>query len=430
MRFLYLLLLLVTSNTFATRQETISADCLKIKDGPCVTKDELGNVSGSTSNIQTQIDTNTSAIAGKQATITGAATSIVTTDLSTNKVMTTDSAGKAAASATVDTTELGYLDGATANLQSSINTNTADIGSNTGRITTLEGYDKVLEYVNFAGFPGSGATATLYLDKALNKLYRWNGSAYALVGDGTGTGDVVGPASATDTAIPVYNGTTGKLIKNSLVTINASGDVAANSISAPLTTTTSTLSGVILNNSTVKASSGANLDLDTVTSTSAINLKKKTVFQGRKLHTTVDDTATGSNVTLADHQVSVVRLTGSGLTSIDGIPAGNGADTRTIINATGADVTFNNDTGATTANRFYTGTGSNLKVKNNSAVQVTYDLTKQRWYVTSGSGGGASGVSDVDLSIVQDFESAALTDFTQTGLSLDLSAPLSWSYKW
>jgi hypothetical protein len=39
----------------------------------------------------------------------------------------------------------------------------------------------------------------------------------------TGTGDVVGPASATDTAIAIYNTTTGKLIKNSLATIDATG---------------------------------------------------------------------------------------------------------------------------------------------------------------------------------------------------------------
>lgn len=46
------------------------------------------------------------------------------------------------------------------------------------------------------------------------------------IGAGTGSGDVVGPASATADAVVVYNGTTGKLIKNSGVT------VASNVISA------------------------------------------------------------------------------------------------------------------------------------------------------------------------------------------------------
>lgn len=38
-----------------------------------------------------------------------------------------------------------------------------------------------------------------------------------------GTGDVVGPASATDTAIALYDGTTGKLIKNSGITVSQTG---------------------------------------------------------------------------------------------------------------------------------------------------------------------------------------------------------------
>ena len=38
----------------------------------------------------------------------------------------------------------------------------------------------------------------------------------------SGSGDVVGPASATDTAIPLYDGTTGKLIKNSDLLVSAS----------------------------------------------------------------------------------------------------------------------------------------------------------------------------------------------------------------
>jgi hypothetical protein len=40
-----------------------------------------------------------------------------------------------------------------------------------------------------------------------------------------GTGDVVGPASSTDTAIPRFNGTTGKLLQNSSVTIDGYGNI-------------------------------------------------------------------------------------------------------------------------------------------------------------------------------------------------------------
>jgi hypothetical protein len=43
----------------------------------------------------------------------------------------------------------------------------------------------------------------------------------------SGGGDVVGPASATDTAISLFDGTTGKLIKNSLVTVSAVGAIVS-----------------------------------------------------------------------------------------------------------------------------------------------------------------------------------------------------------
>ena len=45
-------------------------------------------------------------------------------------------------------------------------------------------------------------------------------------GGGGGTGDVVGPASATDNAVARFNGTGGKTIQNSVVTIGDTGNVA------------------------------------------------------------------------------------------------------------------------------------------------------------------------------------------------------------
>lgn len=44
-------------------------------------------------------------------------------------------------------------------------------------------------------------------------------------GSGSADGDVIGPASATDNAVVRYNGTTGKLVQNSAVTILDSGRV-------------------------------------------------------------------------------------------------------------------------------------------------------------------------------------------------------------
>lgn len=44
-------------------------------------------------------------------------------------------------------------------------------------------------------------------------------------GTGPGTGDVVGPAGATDSAVALYDSTSGQLLKNSVVTVNPSGDI-------------------------------------------------------------------------------------------------------------------------------------------------------------------------------------------------------------
>lgn len=79
----------------------------------------------------------------------------------------------------------------------------------------------------FVGDTGSGGT------KGLVPAPTTGDSAKYLKGDGTwatvsGSGDVVGPASATDNAIARFDSTTGKLIQNSAATIaDTTGDITA-----------------------------------------------------------------------------------------------------------------------------------------------------------------------------------------------------------
>lgn len=81
-------------------------------DGITATTVELNYVDGVTSNIQTQLN-------AKQATITGAATTITGSDLTTGRALISDANGKVAVSA-VTSTELGYLDGVTSAIQAQI----------------------------------------------------------------------------------------------------------------------------------------------------------------------------------------------------------------------------------------------------------------------------------------------------------------------
>lgn len=77
------------------------------------TDTELGYLSGVTSAIQTQLN-------AKEATITGAATTITSADLTANRAVISNGSGKVAVSATTDT-ELGYVSGVTSAIQTQLN---------------------------------------------------------------------------------------------------------------------------------------------------------------------------------------------------------------------------------------------------------------------------------------------------------------------
>lgn len=69
---------------------------------------------------------------------------------------------------------------------------------------------------------GNGAGAITVVAGTGSDCVKVDGTSGAC---GGGSGDVVGPASATADAIAIFNGTTGKLLKNSAVTIDASGNL-------------------------------------------------------------------------------------------------------------------------------------------------------------------------------------------------------------
>lgn len=80
----------------------------------------LGNVDN-TSDANKPISTATqTALSGKQATITGGAATITTSNLTANRALVSNADGKVAVSA-VTSTELGYLDGVTSNIQNQLN---------------------------------------------------------------------------------------------------------------------------------------------------------------------------------------------------------------------------------------------------------------------------------------------------------------------
>jgi hypothetical protein len=81
-------------------------------------------------------------------------------------------------------------------------------------------------------FGGSQVYIKNVFANAENIVVVYNGGEpISITGGGGGSGDVVGPSSATDNAIARFNLTTGKLIQNSGATIDDSGNITANNLS-------------------------------------------------------------------------------------------------------------------------------------------------------------------------------------------------------
>jgi hypothetical protein len=106
--------------------------------------------------------------------------------------------------------------------------------SSEGRLELYEDTDNGSNYVAIKApsLIASNVTWTLpNADGTNGQVLSTNGSGVLSWATGSGSGDVVGPASATDNAVARFDGTTGKLIQNSAVTIaDTSGDITTNGV--------------------------------------------------------------------------------------------------------------------------------------------------------------------------------------------------------
>jgi hypothetical protein len=124
-------------------------DAAKIADGS-VSNAEFQYIGGLTSDAQTQID-------AKQATITGAATTITSANLTASRAVISNASGKVAVSSVTDT-ELGYVSGVTSAIQTQIDGKQASLVSGTN-IKTINS-TSLLGSGNISVAPASGIDAT------------------------------------------------------------------------------------------------------------------------------------------------------------------------------------------------------------------------------------------------------------------------------
>jgi hypothetical protein len=128
---------------------TATSTELNVLDGITATTTELNYVDGVTSSIQTQLG-------GKQATITGAATTIDDTDLTASRAVVSNASGKVAVSS-VTSTELGYVSGVTSAIQTQLGGKQDTI---TGAATTIDDTDLTASRVLVSNSSGKVAAST------------------------------------------------------------------------------------------------------------------------------------------------------------------------------------------------------------------------------------------------------------------------------
>ena len=199
----------------------------------------------------------------------------------------------------------------------------------------------------------------LYLDSA-NRFLWYDGSGWVPYD----LDFVKGPAVSTDNAVARFDGTTGKLIQNSLAILDDTGN----------------LSGI----------------------------KELTLEKLRYISAGIPAIAAGVIPVLASFQSNITDNTAGTITNILNPAVASKDGLFIITNRTSNILTFANNA------RIVTGLGKDLQLKQNASIFVHYSSTDDKWYVVGGAGGGGVGV------IVPDWKpapiSGAYLDFDNTNL--------------
>ena len=405
-----------------------------------VTATEIGHLDGVTSAIQTQINS-------KQATITGAATTIDDTNLTASRAVVSDGSGKVAVSA-VTSTELGYVDGVTSAIQTQINTTNTNVTDNSSRIAATVTETTAVEarrVANIAGAVSTIITGNLTASRAIVS----DGSGKVAISAITATeiGHLDGVSSAIQTQINSKQATiTGaattiddtNLTASRAVVSDGSGKVA---VSAVTSTEIGYLDGV---SSAIQTQLNTKAPLAGATFTGQVNMSDDLVVTGNLTVNGDTTTVNSENKIIQDRFIMLANAV-SGAPSADvGIffnrgTSGNAAlyydesvkfftisetrdpDSNVAISPTGA---ANLAVGQFTATSIkYNGADLNTAITDNrsGAVSTVYkdNLTASRAVVSDGSGKIAiSAVTSTEIGYLDGVSSAIQTQINATNTKL------------
>ena len=405
-----------------------------------VTATEIGHLDGVTSAVQTQINS-------KQATITGAATTIDDADLTASRAVVSDGSGKIAVSA-VTATEIGYLDGVTSAIQTQINTTNTNVADNSSRIAATVTETTAVEarrVANIAGAVSTITTGNLTASRAV--VSDGSGKVAASAVTATELGYVDGVTSAIQTQIDSKQATiTGaattiddtNLTASRAVVSDGSGKVA---VSVVTSTEIGYLDGV---SSAIQTQLNTKAPLAGATFTGQVNMSDDLVVTGNLTVNGETTTVNSENKVIQDRFIMLANAV-SGAPSADvGIffnrgTSGNAAlyydesvkfftlsetrdpDSNVAISPTGA---ANLAVGQfTAASVKYNGADLNTAITDNrsGAVSTVYkdNLTASRAVVSDGSGKIAiSAVTSTEIGYLDGVTSAIQTQINTTNTNL------------
>ena len=356
----------ITTSDLTASRALVSSGSGKVAVS-AVTATELGHLDGVSSAIQTQLN-------AKQATITGAATTIDDADLTASRALVSSGSGKVAVS-DVTSTELGHLDGVTSAIQTQINALETRRDAN---VTVAASNNAALESRRTSNIAGAVSTITTS-DLTASRAMVTNSSGKVAVSAVTATelGYLDGVTSAIQTQLNAKQATiTGAATSIDDTNLTASRAVVSDS------------SGKVAVSAVTSTEIGY---LDGVTSaiqtqfTGAETRRTNNIAGAVSTITTSDLTASRAMVTNGSGKVAVSAVTSTELGYLDGVTSA----IQTQLNAKQATITG----AATTID--------------------DADLTASRALVSSGSGKVAvSDVTSTELGYLDGVTSAIQTQFT------------------